>query len=360
MVAAFAPPPFLPDVSFLELPAAHPRGSSQAAESAARIALRLAGRYGAAYWQDRRVRLWRDLLERACPVEAIVVNHLFALPLARSLGADIPVIFDAHEHWTSESASWTWRQRLSMKGAHEWIVDRFVPQTTGMMTVSTGIQDAFRERTGVSPALVTNAPFFAPLHPTPVREPIRILHVGIADERRRLEDTIAAVQSLDSRFTLDLVLAREGDYRRRLQKLAASDDRVRVLPPVPSDDLLAFANDYDVGAFLLPAQFPNQVHVLPNKLFDYIQARLAVAIGPSPEMARIVKDWDCGIVSSSFTPDAFAEGLDSLTVEKVRRMKANADKAAKVLNAEQNRETVVSLVRTAIESGGSRHRPRGP
>jgi hypothetical protein len=219
-----------------------------------------------------------------------------------------------------------------------------------MTTVSEGIAHDFRERAGVAPRLVTNAPPFVPLQPTEVREPIRLIHIGLADERRRLEDTIAAVRLLDDRFTLDLVLARENAYRRQLERLAAEDERVRVLPPVPSEALVSFANDYDVGVFLLPARFPNQVHVLPNKLFDYIQARLAVAIGPSREMARIVEEWNCGVVAASFTPEAFAEALAGLTAQDIQRMKSNADRAAQVLNADRNRDTVVSVVREAISS----------
>ena len=308
------------------------------------------GRYEAAYWLDQDVRGWRTELEGVLPVDAIVVNELYSLPLARALGDDVPMVFDAHEHWTSESASWTRLQRISMRRAHEWIVDRFVPQTAGMMTVSAGIARDFERRTGVSPSLVTNAPFFEPLTPTGVSEPIRLLHIGVADERRRLEDTIAAVRSLSAGFTLDLILTRENEYRGRLERLAAEDDRVRVLPPVPSQELLAFANAYDVGVFLLPARYPNQIHVLPNKLFDYIQARLAVAIGPSPEMAEIVREWECGVVSNSFTPEAFADALDGLSVDRVEGMKSNADRAARVLNANANRDKVISLVRNAIDS----------
>ena len=301
------------------------------AQSAARVALRVAGRYSAAYWLEGRMRRWRDELRRVLPVDAIVVNHLSALPLANAVGGKVPVVFDAHEHWTSESASWSRLQRLSMRRAHEWIVDRYVTETAGMTTVSAGIASDFRERAGVAPRLVTNAPSFVPLMPTEVHEPIRLIHVGLADERRRLEDTIAAVQLLDDRFTLDLVLARDNEYRRLLERLAAQGERVRVLPPVPSDELVSFANDYDVGVFLLPARFPNQVHVLPNKLFDYIQARLAVAIGPSGEMARIVEEWNCGVVSASFTPEALAEALAALTAQDIQRMKSNSDRAAGVL-----------------------------
>jgi hydroxyethylthiazole kinase-like sugar kinase family protein len=214
--------------------------------------------------------------------------------------------------------------------------------------VSPGIASEYEHRVGVRPALVTNAPFHQALAPSAVHDPIRLLHVGLADPRRRLEDTIEAVRSLGSGFTLDLVLARANAYRRRLERLVAGDQRIRILPGVPTGELVSFANSYDVGMFLLPANFPNQVHVLPNKLFDYIQARLAVAIGPSPEMAAIVREWDCGIVSESFTTESFASSLACLTAAEVERMKDNSNRAAAVLTAEQNREIVLDLVQRAI------------
>jgi hypothetical protein len=350
VVAAFDKPPELSKIEMIQLPYAENRVIARAG-SAGRLALRLARLYGPAYWFDARLHGWRTALEAAGPFDVVVVNDLYALPLAHSLGA--PVVFDAHEHWTSESASWTRWQRLRMQRAHDWIVDDHVPRTAAMMTVSTGIVADYHERTSTLPALVTNAPFYCDLSPSAVTEPIRLLHIGYADERRRLEDTIEAVRSLDSRFTLDLVLARDNEYRRRLVRVASTDARIRVLPAIANKDLITFANAYDVGVFLLPAHFPNQVHVLPNKLFDYIQARLAVAIGPSPEMAAIVRQWDCGVVSESFSPASFAAALDRLSVPEVEQMKRNADRAAGVMTADNNRETVLELVRQAIANGRS-------
>jgi len=72
-----------------------------------------------------------------------------------------------------------------------------------------------------------------PCAPTKVSRPTRLLHIAMAEVRRRLEDTVAAVRSLGNEFTLDLVLVRENEYRPRLERLAAEDGRVRVLPPVP-------------------------------------------------------------------------------------------------------------------------------
>ena len=194
IMASPGPDPATPHAEFLALPSPPAGRVRPALEAAMRPGLRAIGRYERAYWYNRQVRAWAEALKTALPVDAVVVNELFALPLARSLGAEVPVLFDAHEHWTSESASWSRWQRLSMRGAHEWIVDRFVPGTAGMMTVSEGIVRDFSARAGVAPVLVTNAPFFEALQPSPVRRPLRLLHVGIADERRRLEDTIAAMR----------------------------------------------------------------------------------------------------------------------------------------------------------------------
>lgn len=348
IVAAVGTPLRLDGCEFVELPQVLLGSFGRVTWGMRRLGLRLAGMYERAYWRDPRMRRWLELLRRAAPVQVIVVNDLWALPLARAVDKDVPIVFDAHEHWTSESASWTRWQRVSMRGGHEWIVDRYVPLTAGVMTVSSGIAGDYEERTGRRPELVTNAPFFQRLAPTEVTRPIRLLHFGFADPRRRLEDTIDAVRSLGDRFVLDLVLARDNEYRQWLEHLVADDRRCRVLPAVPNVELLSFANRYDVGVFLLPARFPNQVHVLPNKLFDYIQARLAVAIGPSPEMAAIVREWDCGVVSDSFEAASFATALDRLTVPEVERMKRNADRAARVLTAESNRDTILKLVRQAI------------
>ena len=132
VLAAFGPKPSLPPgAAYVPLPPRKPVRIRGRAESLARIGARLTGRYEAAYWLDQAVRGWRTELERELPVDAILVNDLHGLPLARALGDDVPVVFDAHEHWTSESASWTRRQRISMRGAHEWIVDRFVPADRG-------------------------------------------------------------------------------------------------------------------------------------------------------------------------------------------------------------------------------------
>ena len=83
---------------------------------------------------------------------------------------------------------------------------------------------------------------------------------------------------------------------------------------------------------------------LPNKFFEFIQARLAIAIGPSPEMARLTKQYNLGIISKNFTPKSMAESLNSLTKEQILQYKENANQAAKILNAEREGEKLFRIL----------------
>jgi glycosyltransferase involved in cell wall biosynthesis len=208
----------------------------------------------------------------------------------------------------------------------------------------------------VAVSVVTNAPRYVELEPSAVGETIRLVHFGWPDPMRRLEDTIEAMSRLDDGYSLDLLLITPESLRgelRRLRRLAADDARIRFLDPVPMRELPRFANRYDIGVHLLPPATFNQRFALPNKFFEYIQARIVPAIGPSPEMARIVREWDCGIVTDDYTPEALAASVAGTTRERLVELKRNADRAARELCAERNREVVLDVVRRALRSGAA-------
>jgi|SRR5690606_37717206 len=107
-------------------------------------------------------------------------------------------------------------------------------------------------------------------------------------------------------------------------------------------------NAFDVGVFLLPPVNPNYEYALPNKLFEFIQARLAVAIGPSPDMAEVVDGHQCGIVSQSFSPEEFAALINGLTYERLNAYKRASHSAAAELHAEAQGDRLIELVGRAV------------
>jgi hypothetical protein len=92
----------------------------------------------------------------------------------------------------------------------------------------------------------------------------------------------------------------------------------------------------------------NYANGLPNKLFEFIQARLAIAIGPIPEIAEVINEYNIGIVSEDFTPKKLAQELSKLTNERLHLFKSNTALAASQLSAEKNQEVFLELVEKTI------------
>jgi hypothetical protein len=65
-------------------------------------------------------------------------------------------------------------------------------------------------------------------------------------------------------------------------------------------------------------------------------------------MSRVVRDYGCGVIASGFTVKALTEALRGLDAERIEALKAGADRAARELNAEANREVVLRLVDEAL------------
>jgi hypothetical protein len=334
IVAAGLGPPSVSDVDYIDLnaPASRPAALANQLAGAARM---LARRYDRAYWGNRLLGEAGRRLSGVHP-DGIIANDVPALPLAFAVADGAPVMLDAHEYaplWFEDRRLW----RTVMQPYMTALTRRYVPRVAAMTTVAPALVDAYRELTGVEATVVTNAPEYHDLRPRAPDGRIRLLHHGIANRSRGLERTIETMSLLDGRFTLDLVLIEhEPRYLRQLHRIAAPDPRIRFLAPVPMRDIVRFANAYDVGVFLLPPTNFNYRNALPNKLFEFVQARLAVAVGPSPEMARVIEEWECGIVADDFAPASLASQLLELDAANIMRLKARSHAAATVLNAEAN------------------------
>jgi hypothetical protein len=186
---------------------------------------------------------------------------------------------------------------------------------------------------------------------TPTSDLISCVHSGAAVSDRGLENMIRVFLELPERFTLDLYLVPGGDggaYLHQLQELASGSSRIRFHEPVPSNELPLTLSKYDVGVHWIPADLSANTRLaLPNKFFDYVQARIGIAIGPSLEMASIHRKFQLGTIASSFEPKDLRDSILSLDSGKIEDFKKNAGSAAKLLSFEEQvkpiRQKVASL-----------------
>jgi hypothetical protein len=333
--------PNLPDVKYIALP----EPCRALTDRCINTLLRLTGGYETVYWRQAWVRQALDVLSGVRP-DLVLANDLNTLPVALKIANGVPVIYDAHEFAPLE-----FEDRLSFRllwqGYRTHLCQRYLPQTAAMMTVCDGIAERFRTDFGVAPSVVWNAPDYEALTPSATGDVIRLFHHGAAIPSRHLEQMIEMMHHLDARFRLTLMLVPapgQDDYLARLKQSARVEPRITFREPVPMRDIARTANEYDIGVFLLPPVNFNYRHALPNKFFEFIQARLAIAIGPSPEMAKLVNAHDLGIVANDFAPHTLAARLNALTAADVQRYKANADAVARQFSAEATKMKLLELV----------------
>jgi len=276
--------------------------------------------------------------------DLIFCHDLEMLPIVLKNRKQAKVIFDAREYYPLHfENSFIWR--LLNKRENQYLCERYLPEVNKMMTVSDGILEKYAKEFNVQGVLYESLPEYVNITPSKAGGNVRIIYHGAANSNRKLERMIQMIDLLDERFTLDLMLVSANTkYYDFLLREAEKRKRVNVIKPVPQDNIVEFCSKYDIGIFICPPTTFNLEYALPNKLFEYIQSRLMVAISPSPEMRKVVERFNLGVISSDFTPQSMAGELRNLSNEKIQTYKENANKAARLLNAESNCEKLKNIV----------------
>ena len=281
--------------------------------------------------------------------DLVVANDFSSLSVAFEIRGDARLLYDAHEYTLGQYDTEEWkRDRLPYI---KYILGKYLPRVDGMLTVSGGIADEYEKSCGIRPSVITNAGKYRDdLKPTEVLPGrIRIVHHGIAHSSRSIEEMMETVALLDERFTLDFyVVGKQDDYYWNLRKRADEIGRITFRDPVPMPELPDVLNGYDVGLFIHKPVSLNAFHVLPNKLFEFVQARLMVAIGPSHEMADVVRRYGLGVVAEDFSPEAMARMLSDLSAERIAGYKKNCDTHARELSEIPQMEKLGAIVREML------------
>lgn len=299
--------------------------------------------YRRAYWALSAVK-WARRVLRGRRFDVILANDVEAVPLAVKLRPRCGVVADLHEYSPRlHDDHELWFKRITPW--YEWVVRTYVTKAQAWTTVSNGIIEEYERNFGFRAELATNAAPFHDLEPSPTDNVIRLVHSGACLRNRHLEEMVSAVQAAEADVTLDLYLtANDPAYLDQLKAQAAAGGRVVVHDPVPYAQLIPLLNQYDVGVHLLPPVNFNNMWALPNKLFDFVQARLGVLIGPSPEMADYVRRYGIGVVADGFTADDARSVLDQLTPQKVAGLKQKSHEHAAELAGERQVEVWSRLV----------------
>ncbi len=300
------------------------------------------------------VRTARELIGNR-DFDLVVANEARALPLAFAVANGAPVWGDMHE-WAPGERTHVLSWRLLVAPFMRNVCRVYLRKCGAVSTVNRSIADLYEREFGVTTAVVRNALALQDLVPCGVKEDrIRLVHSGAAVPGRNIETLIDAALLAGERFTLDLYLvpARDGGrYLRELRARSRGSERITFHAAVDPSALPATLNAYDVGVFSLPPRTINHRYMLPNKFFDFVQARVAIVFGTSFETDRLITDHSLGLIARDFHAETLAEVLRGLNAESVRRFKASVHAAAQLLSSEQDEAAQRSIIEGLLSSTG--------
>lgn len=295
-----------------------------------RAALAFLGSFRLLYWVFHpAVKHAKKLLLRQ-DFDLIIANELETVPLAMKVAQGAPVIADLHEytpgHLQPGSLAYVAYQRYRL-----WLTRNYLTKPSALLTVGTGISKLYEDNWGVPPLhLVRNAPRYEELAPSDVHpDKIEVVYHGLGGPGRGLEAILKALEGLPTEFEAHFYIAGGGDEELRARATEFGiEHRVMIHPPVKTVDIAKTINKHDVAVVFHEPHTENFRDSLPNKFFESIQARLAIVVSPSPEMASIVESYKIGLVAKDHSPEALAEALLSLDPQSILRFKRQSNRAA--------------------------------
>jgi glycosyltransferase involved in cell wall biosynthesis len=307
--------------------------------------MRLCFTKGPLFYAEYNFRLFLLLLFSR--FDLLLSNDLDTLP-ANWLAAKLkrkPLVYDSHEYFTEVPEL---IGRPLVQKIWEWLEKRFVPGVDQAYTVSKSIAEVYSRKYKISFRVVRNLPLAVAYREPPVAgkddPPHTIIYQGALNKSRGLEQAISAMQYLPD---VTLLIAGTGDVKNDLKAQVAGLHlhNVRFLGRLPLDELIHYTREAHLGISIEEDAGLNYRYALPNKLFDYIQARIPVVVSNLPEMTAVVKEYNIGLIAPSHDPailaETFREALTDITLRK--KWAFNLENAAQDLTWE-NEELIVMKI----------------
>jgi glycosyltransferase involved in cell wall biosynthesis len=138
----------------------------------------------------------------------------------------------------------------------------------------------------------------------------RVIFQGGFLPGRNLEELVLAFELVDK--SIHLFLLGEGELEPRLRGLCAEHgiSNVHFGRWVPQHKLLAYVAHADMGVIPYSGDAClNNMLCTPNKLFEYVEARVPICAADLPELRKHVKERNIGEVYPMRTPDEIAAAL---------------------------------------------------
>ncbi|MFM9975729.1 MAG: glycosyltransferase [Beijerinckiaceae bacterium] len=307
------------------------------------------------FWLAGRHRWALSELRKAKP-HFVLANDWPALIVASAWKAEsgAAIHYDTHEFATLEFDERLW-WRTVYKPFVTQLEKKHILNADSVSTVGTLLGRELQKLYQLPnmPGVVRNTPNAIDLADDyKTHWPLRILYHGQVINDRGIETLIDSMVHWNEPHTLIIRGSGSSAYIASLkQRVARNGHTLRVAfeAAVPPDEVIRKASTTaDVGVHFTPLETKQRHFSMPNKLFEYIGAGLAVAVSPGADLKDIVESHGVGVVSTDASAEAAAIAINGLSQTSVSAFRKAARKAARTLSWESEKRVLNEIIRPLL------------
>lgn len=164
------------------------------------------------------------------------------------------------------------------------------------------------------------------------------LYQGFVSQARGIPNLIKAVEFLPENTYL--VIIGGGPHLATIKEFVSGlpfKDKIKFIPPVGMEELFSYTASADVGVIPMLNVSLNNFYTMPNKLFEYMSVGIPVAGVNFPDVAKVVKETNCGILFNPEDPQDIARAIKKI-LENPKKAKAMGDNGRRAFNKKYNWE----------------------
>ncbi len=252
--------------------------------------------------------------------DVVHANDFDTLPAAWLLArrGSARLVYDSHELYTTQELDPP-RVFVALAGRLERALAR---RADVVVTTGAPFAAELARRFGLArePIVVLNCPERREQEPPPAPDdgPLRVIYQAAMGPGRPLGDLLAAAaHARGVELTLRVIGADEDELRGAISA-AGVGDRVRLAEPVPPGQLVEGLFGFHAGVIInRPATMTDEL-VVPNKLFEYMMAGLAVVAPRLPGLASFVDAERVGLTFAPGDPESLGAALRDLAADRQR------------------------------------------
>ena len=265
------------------------------------------------------------------------IIHIHDLPMLKAgvklkKVLNIPLVYDMHEFYSEQDCLTLLQQKKLRKTEIE-----NMKYTDARITVNPMLADEISKIYNnisievIQNAMIINSDFHHNQYDrfrqeySILKDDIILLYQGWISPDRNLQNLVKGLANVEK--PIKLVIMGYGDFQEELKQISASlniKQKVIFVPTKTQAELLSYTASADIGIIPYPFKLdPNTKYASPNKLYEFIAAKLPVLCNNLPFVKNVVETNGFGIAFDMDSPESFTEALNSFPLHKLQYFKNN-------------------------------------